>query len=94
MLGCILIGDYSPLPLEQLQKIGFKVLYMNYESVVEAFKPVGIDAFFNEEMPEAVHIARKKKWDALSKQKQDKVWDKLVELNIKNGVSGTATGKS
>ncbi|HEX8202302.1 MAG TPA: hypothetical protein VF590_17625 [Isosphaeraceae bacterium] len=84
MLGCILVGDYSTPPLEQLKKIGFKVLYLNYESVLEAFKTVGIDAWFDEKTPEAVHIERKKQWDALSEEERTKVWRKLIELNEKN----------
>jgi hypothetical protein len=48
MLGCILVGDYTSPAIKQLQTIGFKILYLNYASVLEAFKSVDIDAGFDE----------------------------------------------
>lgn len=44
LLGCILAGDYTANALNQLKSIGFKVLYLSYDSVVEAFATVGVDA--------------------------------------------------
>lgn len=67
MLGCILVGDYTLPAIRQLQTIGFKILYLNYASVLEAFKSVGIDARFDERTPEEEHVEKKKKWDALPK---------------------------
>jgi hypothetical protein len=73
-----------PEILNHAQTIGFKILYLNYASVLEAFKSVGIDARFDEKTPEEEHIEKKKKWDALPKNVQKKVWDRLVELNARN----------
>ena len=84
MLGCILIGDYTTPVLEQLRSIGFKVLHLNYRSVQQAFETVGINAWFDETTSEQVHIERKKQWDALSREDQTKVWEKLKELNARN----------
>ena len=84
MIGCILVGDYSAPSLEQLLGIGFKVLYLDYDSVKEAFRTVGIDAHFDEKTPDSVHVARKQQWDALSSADQAKVWETLVELNRRN----------
>jgi hypothetical protein len=84
MLGCILIGDYTAPALEQLKSIGFKILYLNYPSVIEAFKAVGIDARFDESTPEGVHIERKKQWDSLSRKDHQRAWKMLIKLNKKN----------
>lgn len=84
MLGCILIGDYTAPALEQLRSIGFKILYLKYPSVIEAFKEVGIDACFDESTPEETHVGRMKQWDALSGNDREKVWKRLLELNKKN----------
>jgi hypothetical protein len=42
MLGCILAGVYTSGALNQLKSIGFKVLYLTYESIVQAFATIGI----------------------------------------------------
>ena len=84
MLGCILVGDYTSPAIKQLQKIGFKILYLNYATVIEAFKSVRIDARFNEKTLEEEHVEKKKQWDALPKKDQKKVWTKLIKLNARN----------
>ncbi len=84
MLGCILIGDYTAPALEQLRSLGFKILYLNYRTVIEAFKTVGIDAWFDDKTDEQVHIHKMEQWNALSQTNQDEVWKKLIELNAKN----------
>src|SRR5580704_9137570 len=48
MLGCIFAGEYTAGALNQLKSIGFKVLYLTYDSVIEAFESVGVDARFDE----------------------------------------------
>ena len=84
LLGCILAGDYTANALNQLRSIGFKVLYLTYDSVVKAFNTVGIDARFDESTPDSAHEAKLRKWTTLSKRKQNSVWSKLVELNERN----------
>lgn len=42
MLGCILAGEYTSGALDQLRSIGFKVLYLTYDYVIQAFASVGI----------------------------------------------------
>jgi hypothetical protein len=81
LLGCILAGDYTSNALNQLKSVGFKVLYLTYESVVQAFATVGIDASFDEATPDSDHEAKMRMWAKLSKVKQDGVWTKLLELN-------------
>lgn len=81
LLGCILAGDYTNNALNQLRSIGFKVLYLTYDSVVQAFDTVGIDARFDESTPDADHEAKMKKWATVPKKKQGGVWGKLMELN-------------
>ena len=86
MLGCILVGEYSSLGIEQLRRIGFRVLYIPYQSVQEAFKTgwhlTRITS--DESTPEKVHVKRKKQWDSLPPEKQAHVWKVLMEKNEKN----------
>lgn len=81
LMGCILAGDYTSIALQQLKSIGFKVLYLPYDSVVTAFELVGINARYNEQTQEVEHDAKIEKWKTLPQNEQIKVWHKLMELN-------------
>lgn len=50
-LGAVLAGVFTKGSLDQLDSVGFKVLYFPYESVVSAFDSVGIDVRFDESTP-------------------------------------------
>jgi hypothetical protein len=84
LLGCILAGVYTAGALEQLKSVGFKVLYFNYDSVIEAFKSAGADARFDEATPDAEFDKKLKKLAKLSKANRLRVWKKLLELNARN----------
>ncbi|AMV26480.1 hypothetical protein VT84_18925 [Gemmata sp. SH-PL17] len=81
LLGCVLAGDYTPNALAQLRSTGFKVLYLTYDSIVEAFATVGIDARYDEATPDKDHEAKMLKWASVSATGQTGVWKKLMELN-------------
>ncbi len=84
MLGCILAGDYTLGALNQLRSIGFKVLHLTYDSVIEAFASVGIDASYDESTPDSDHEAKMRRWKAAPLRKRNGVWNKLMELNQRN----------
>lgn len=81
LMGCILAGEYTKPSLDQLRGLGFKVLHLEYESVVAAFKTVGIDARFNEKTLEEDLLEKKRQWDALPPKAKASVWDTLVTSN-------------
>jgi hypothetical protein len=83
-VGCILAGVYTQGALEQLRSIGFRVLYFTYDSVIDAFKTVGVDARFDETTPDSAFRAKMCKWTDVSAKRRLKVWAKLVELNRRN----------
>ena len=80
-LGCILVGDYTAESMTQLRSVGFKLLHLSYESMIEAFASVGIDARTDEDTPDSVHEARMAQWQALPTRKQTRVWANLIKLN-------------
>lgn len=51
-LGAVLAGVFTGGSLDQLRSVGFRVLYFPYESVVFAFRRVGIEARFDETTPD------------------------------------------
>jgi hypothetical protein len=81
MLGCILAGDYTANAMKQLESVGFRVLYLTYESVIQAFATVGIDARFDERTLDSRHVSTMRKWKRLPKRDQVRVWKKLLKLN-------------
>jgi hypothetical protein len=83
-MGCILAGVYTSGALEQLRSVGFRILYFTYDSVVEAFGTVGVDARFDEETLDAEFDTKMAKWKAVPARRRGKVWAKLVELNRRN----------
>jgi hypothetical protein len=84
MLGCILAGVYTAGALEQLKSVGFRVLYFPYDSVVEAFRSVGVDARFDESTPDAEFGKKMKQWAKVPHGKRGLVWKRLLELNARN----------
>src|SRR5580704_10035669 len=84
MLGCILAGVYTAGALEQLKSVGFKVLYFSYDSVVEAFRSVGVDARFDESTPDADFGKKMRRWAKVPQGKRGLVWKRLLELNARN----------
>ncbi len=53
-LGAILAGVFTKGSLDQLKSVGFEVVYLPYETIVDAFTAVCIDVSFDEETSDAV----------------------------------------
>jgi len=79
--GVILAGVFTQGALEQLESVGFCVLYFRYETVIEAFKNVQIDASFDEDTPDSEFSKKLQQWKKLSSQDQDLVIDSLIKIN-------------
>lgn len=79
--GVVLAGEFTAGSLNQLQSLGFGVLYFSYDTVIKAFAKFGIHAAFSESTSEKDF---KKKIDSWSKlpNKAD-VATELLKLNRK-----------
>lgn len=84
MLGCILAGEYTSGALNQLRSIGFTVLYLTYDSVIQSFASVGVDARFDESTPDSDFDAKMSKWSSIKNGTRKRVWNKLLKLNSKS----------
>ena len=80
-IGAILAGVFTDGALAQLDSLGFALVYFPYESVIEAFKPVGIDAAFGEETADAEFSRKIRAWKALREAQRLRVAKALVEIN-------------
>ncbi|HUE16879.1 MAG TPA: hypothetical protein VMR25_22070 [Planctomycetaceae bacterium] len=81
LLGCVLVGVYTSASMDQLRSVGFKVLHLHYPTVVQAFSEVGVDASFAESTPDAAFAKKMKQWRAVSEDRKEKVWARILELN-------------
>jgi hypothetical protein len=53
-LGVVLAGVFTESSLEQLRSLGFHVLYISYDTIVDAFASGGIDVAFDESTADSV----------------------------------------
>ena len=67
-LGVVLAGVFTQGAIDQLESKGFKILYIKYEKIVQAFITAGIDASFNEKTLETSFENKISQWNSLSIQ--------------------------
>jgi hypothetical protein len=80
-IGVVLAGVFTEGALVQLKSLGFTILYFPYETVVLAFGKVGIDAYFEEETPDAEFARKVRAWKTLSPQRQNRVAQAMTQSN-------------
>jgi len=76
--GAILAGVFTEGALTQLKSLGFSLVYISFDDVVEAFKQVGIDAYFDEDTEDAAFAEKVRAWDALTSEQRGRVSDALI----------------
>ena len=79
-LGAVISGEFTEGALEQLSSLGFQLLYFDYESVLDAFESVGIDARTEESTPTAELQAKIDSWQKLSENEKDTVSENLLHI--------------
>lgn len=82
-LGVVLAGVFTDGSLAQLRSHSFGVLYFPFDSIVEAFKVVGIDAFFDEDTPDDEIQAKVDAYDSLSAGDREKIGAQLRKRHKK-----------
>ncbi|MGC8817666.1 MAG: DNA methylase [Candidatus Hadarchaeum sp.] len=79
--GAVLAGEFTEGALVQLQSLGFTVLFFPYQTVISAFKKVGIDAHYDENTPDAEFEHRVQQWNSLSDKQKALVRKELLKAN-------------
>lgn len=79
--GAILAGVFTAPSLAQLRATGFEVLYISYESIVEAFKGVGVDISFDENTSTADLLLKVKYVESLTFDQMQTVHKEINSLN-------------
>jgi hypothetical protein len=79
--GAILAGVFTDGALTQLKSLGFSIIYISFEDVVNAFRQVGIDADFGEDTEDAAFAKKVKTWDVLKDEQRRRVSTALIASN-------------
>lgn len=79
--GVILGGVFTDGSLQQMKSRGFHILYFPYETVVNAFAAVGINADFNEGTADKTFNKIILKYESLSRSEKHKIESSLYALN-------------
>ncbi len=83
-LGVIVAGIFTQGSLDQLDSKGFKVLYLKYEKIVQAFAAISIDASFDEKTPEEEFKHKIAQWQNLSTDNIANIKNQLIQLEKNN----------
>jgi hypothetical protein len=81
-IGVILAGVFTDNSLKQLQSLGFTILYFPYKMIVDAFRIVGIDVYFEEKTTEEYFAKQIVLWEKLNKAQKDKIYRKIMDQNL------------
>ncbi|BEV17374.1 hypothetical protein HBDW_41620 [Herbaspirillum sp. DW155] len=71
--GAVLAGEFTGNALTQLRNNKFAVLYIPYQSVVEAFRGIGFDIEFDEDTPDDVYADANRKLANLTDAQKEKL---------------------
>ncbi len=77
--GAVLAGVFTDGALTQLRSLGFSVLYFPYETVITAFRSVGVDAAFDESTPDRAFQRKVKAFSRLSSRQKSRLCRTLVD---------------
>ncbi len=83
-LGVVLAGIFTQGAIDQLESKGFKILYIKYDKIVQAFTTVGIDASFDEKTLETNFENKISQWNSLSIQQINNIKNQLVNIERSN----------
>ena len=81
-IGVILAGVFTDNSLKQLQSLGFTILYFPYEMIVNAFRVMGIDVYFEENTTEEYFAKQIDLLEKLNGTQKEKIYKKITEQNL------------
>ncbi|MCL1813450.1 MAG: hypothetical protein FWG29_08015 [Treponema sp.] len=81
-IGVVFAGVFTDNSLKQLQSLGFTILYFPYEMIVNAFRVMKIDVFFEESTTEEYFAKQIALWEKLNDTQKNKIYKKITEQNL------------
>lgn len=83
-LGVIVAGEWTRGGLNNMTQKGINVVHITTNIIVEAFKSVNIDVFFDEETDNEKMNMEVQKFNKLSDKKKEYISSKLIELSFES----------
>ncbi|MCF8303008.1 MAG: hypothetical protein K9I94_07015 [Bacteroidales bacterium] len=83
-IGVMLAGNFTQGALNQLDSLGFNILYFPYEMINRAFEKFGIDSSSEENTTEKDFQRKIVEWSELDDQQRDQLGTYLLKLNERN----------
>ncbi|GHV78168.1 hypothetical protein AGMMS49942_29890 [Spirochaetia bacterium] len=80
-IGVILAGEFTNNSLMQLKSLGFSILYFSYEKIINAFRSMGIEVYFEENTEETQFAKQIELWDNLTENGKVNVYTAITEQN-------------
>jgi len=80
-LGAVLAGIFTQPSLDQLRSLNFQLVYLPYETIIEAFAQADIDARFDESTPDPAFRRCVDAIEALPEQRRKKIKDHILRVN-------------
>ena len=80
-IGVVIAGVFTQGAISQLESRGFNVLYFPYDTVVEAFGDVGVNAYYDETTPDTEGEWKVRCWEELTEEERRRVPRSLAEIN-------------
>jgi hypothetical protein len=78
-IGVVLAGEFTGNSLTQLKSLGFSILYVPYQKIINAFHIAGVDVYF-EENTEEIHFAEQLElWEKLPQTQKEKIYVEITE---------------
>jgi hypothetical protein len=81
-IGVVLAGVFTDNSLKQLRSLGFSILYFPYEMIINAFRVMGIDVFFEENTSEDHFKKQILLWEQLNDTQRNNIYKKITEQNL------------
>lgn len=78
-VGAVLAGVFTDGSLQQLRSLGFQVVYLPYQAVMDVFDALGFDARYTEQSPDEEVSQKISTWRALSTERRNEVKSKLLQ---------------
>ncbi|WP_322924997.1 hypothetical protein [Paenibacillus campi] len=79
--GAILAGEFTNPSIQQLESEGFKVVYFSYETIIQAFKLIGIEVYWSEDTSDDEVLEKIKQYEKLSIERKNIIIDSLIKSN-------------
>ncbi|MEI2565389.1 hypothetical protein V7T16_17015 [Vibrio metoecus] len=80
-LGAVIAGVFTAPSIEQLNACGFETLYIEYQSIVEAFRMLNIDVSFEENTPDDEAALKIQAIQQLTHEQYRQIFNKIMELS-------------